>query len=164
MAIINLLNERGQEFNLRETIERYIQNTNKAKDGYMQAAVVGSDIVGSMDTVAKAYGEQDGAKAIHFALTFEPAELTDPKLAREIAQQIGYYIMQEYQVCFAVHDNTENLHIHFVFNSISYLDGCHYTGTEEEILRLINYIASVLYYYEIFNTTEVYVRPNQNIQ
>lgn len=146
MVTFTLLNQRGQEFNLRETIERYITDTNKAKSGYIAGKFVNNDIVDCMDRVARLLGEEGGAKAIHFELSFGPEELTDPELAREIAEHITIFIGQEYQACFAVHENTEQIHIHFVFNSLSYLDGYRYTGTTEENLRLADYVASVLYY------------------
>lgn len=148
MAILNLLNQRGQEFNPTETIERYITNRSKAKSGYIGGELVNEDIVGCMDTVASLLGEKDGAKVIHFMLIFQREELNDLKTALKIAQQVTSFIGQEYQVCFAIHeDNPKNLHIHFVFNCLSYLDGYRYTGTTEENLRLGNYVAKVLSYY-----------------
>ena len=75
MVTFTLLNQRGQEFNLRETIERYITDTNKAKSGYIAGKFVNNDIVDCMDRVARLLGEEGGAKAIHFELSFGPEEL-----------------------------------------------------------------------------------------
>ncbi len=131
---------------MKETIDRYITDASKAISGYVSGRFITSDIPNCMDKVADLLGEKGGAKAIHFELLFEPAELTDPELACEIAELIATYIGQEYQVCYAVHEDTEKLHIHFIFNSLSYLDGYRYTGTTEENLRLADYVSAVLRY------------------
>lgn len=145
MANFNLLNQRGQEFRPAETIDRYILNHTKAKSGYIGCD---EDIIDSMDVIT-AVQEQKRTGVIHFTLQFEPEELTDPQIAYRIACQIADCIEQKYQACFAVHEDTEKIHIHFVFNSIRYIDGNRFSGTTQENLRLADDIAEVLSYYGI---------------
>ena len=145
MTIFNLLNQRGQEFHPAETIDRYILNRTKAKSGYIGCD---KDIVNQMDTIT-AVQEQKRTGVIHFTLLFTPDELTDPQIAFYIGQQIAEYIEQEYQTCFAVHEDKEKLHIHFVFNSVRYLDGNRFAGTTQENQRLASYSAEVLRHYRI---------------
>ena len=61
-------------------------------------------------------------KVIHFILSFAAHEYITPADAfRE-----GYNIcnlLPEYQIKFAVHQDTNNLHIHFAINPISLIDG-----------------------------------------
>lgn len=52
-------------------------------------------------------------------------------------------------MCFAVHEDKAKVHIHFVFNSIRYIDGNRFSGTTQENLRLADDIAEVLNYYGI---------------
>ena len=145
MAIFNLLNQSGQEFRPAEVIDRYIRNLSKAKSGYISCD---EDIIDSMDTMTAVQGEKQTG-VIHFTLQFEPEELTDPQIAYAIAQQIANYIEQEYQVCFAVHEDSEKIHIHFVFHSIRYIDGNRFSGSTQENLCLAENIAEVLSYYGI---------------
>lgn len=145
MAIFNLLNQREQEFRPAEVIDRYIRNRTKAKSGYINCD---EDIIDIMDLITTMQS-QKRTGVIHFTLQFEPEELTDPQIAYAIAFQITDYIEQEYHVCFAVHEDTEKIHIHFVFHSICYTDGSRFSGSTQENLCLADNIAEVLNYYGI---------------
>lgn len=46
--------------------------------------------------------------------------------AADVAQRIADYIGQRFQTVFAVHINTANIHVHFVINRVSYIDGSIY--------------------------------------
>ena len=154
MAIISFLNENGGPLNPYErldplkTIERYITDKNKAKSGFIgHGALLDDDLVGCMNIASALFGELDGAKVYHMVLSFSPEEVSDPEFAHEIARHICYCIEAAYQVCYAVDENTNNLHIHFVFNSSSYLDGQFYYATEQENKRLSDFIARILNFY-----------------
>lgn len=144
MAIINLWNQRGQELDPTKTINQFILDRTKAKSGFIRGDVINDDIVAHMDAIASLHEENIGANVIHFTLEFGPTELTDPLAACRIAQQIVSYIEQEHQICFAVHEDRGNLHIHFVFNAFPYLGGHYYTGATTENLHLADYIARIL--------------------
>ncbi len=45
--------------------------------------------------------------------------------------QIAAYYAHRYQIVFGVHENTENLHIHFVFNTVSFVDGLKYNNMDK---------------------------------
>lgn len=153
MAYMTFLNRNGKNMhpyeclNPLETIEKYIMDSRKAKHNYIGAGVLmDDDFVGCMNIISAFYGETEGAQVYHFVITFLPSEVNDPKIACDIAQQICNSLSVEYQVCFAVHEDTENLHVHFVFNSRSYLDGDVYHATKEEIERLFKFVARLIYY------------------
>lgn len=153
MAYLTFLNNNGEHLrpyerlNPLETIEHYITDSSKAKHNYIGAGVLmDDDYVGCMNIISTFYGETEGAKVYHFVISFSPSEVNDPKVAYDIAQQICYSLSVEYQVCFAVHEDTENLHIHFVFNSSSYLDGDFYYATKEANERLFKFVARVVHF------------------
>ena len=58
----------------------------------------------------------------HYVLSFD-GTVKDPKKVYEIGLEIMDEFFDEYQTVFAVHEDTDNLHIHFGFNSVSYVTG-----------------------------------------
>ena len=57
-----------------------------------------------------------------------------------ISNQIG----PEYQIAFAVHEDTEYPHLHFVFNAVSHIDGHRYRGGKREYHELYHLVRQVL--------------------
>lgn len=45
-----------------------------------------------------------------------------------LALRIGMYYSSRYQIVFGVHTDTRNIHIHFIMNTVSYVDGMMYSG------------------------------------
>lgn len=73
-------------------------------------------------TVRRIYHRDGDIQARHFVLSFS-SEYDDVNAyqAACIANEICLLFQNEYQVIFAVHENTENIHIHFVVNSTNLL-------------------------------------------
>lgn len=149
MATLKTCNKKGKYHDLtaRETVVRYINNPYKTIHGFCGGVhVTENDIADSMEKVAQQFGKTNGVKLRHFVLSFTPDEIDKPEIANAIACQIAMFIGREYQVAFAVHENTENLHIHLVFNSISYVDGHRYYGKKKEYYDLVNFVKHQLYH------------------
>ena len=80
-----------------------------------------------MALVKKSYYKTDGVQLKHFILSFEGGELLD--LDFEDLMKIGFNIgkhFKEYQMVYGVHLDTKHAHIHFVMNTVSYVDGHKY--------------------------------------
>ena len=146
MAILKPINQRGKYHDLeaREDLARYIFNPEKMYSGYCGGVGVTEDVVTSMDQVAHKFQKTNGVQLRHFILAFSLQELDDPYVVNEIACRVAQFIGQEYQVVFAVHENTENLHIHFMLNAISHVDGHRYTGSRKEYYHLVNFLTRFL--------------------
>lgn len=74
-------------------------------------------------TVKQDFGKTDKVQAYHGYMSFKQGEVTP-----EQAHQIGIEFAKEvwgdrFQVIVATHLNTDNLHNHFVINSVSFIDG-----------------------------------------
>lgn len=78
--------------------------------------------VEQIKAVQKFFKKTDGRKMYHYILSF-PDEIKDAKEVYEAGLEIMNKFFNEYQTIFAVHEDTDHLHIHFVFNSVSYLTG-----------------------------------------
>jgi len=77
-----------------------------------------------MMQVKEFYGKLDGRVAMHGIVSLS-AEESDPKNAGKLMLLLNDFMAKlfpEHQVVYAVHTNTENLHIHFVVNTVG-LDG-----------------------------------------
>lgn len=147
MAILKPINKRGKYHDLdaREELARYIFNPQKMYSGYCGGVGVTEDVVGSMNEIASRFEKTKGVQLRHMILSFSPEEIDDPEIVNEIACHVAMFIGQEFQVVFAVHENTENLHVHFMQNHISYKDGHRYSGSKKEYYNLVNFLRKLLW-------------------
>lgn len=77
-----------------------------------------------MMQVKEFYGKLDGRVAMHGIISLSEEE-SDPRNAGKLMLLLNEFmerIFLEHQVVYAVHTNTENLHVHFVVNTVG-LDG-----------------------------------------
>lgn len=144
MALFKFLNVKGRYRgdDARTNVAEYILNPYKAKHGYIGGAYVNMEsiesIVHSMDKIAQQFGKTNGVQLRHFVLSFLPQETRDPQEVCRIGREIMLFVGQEYQAVFAVHENTANLHIHFVLNSVSHVNGDRYYGTRKDYYIMLN--------------------------
>lgn len=99
-----------------------------------------------METVKNIWMKKNGIQLWHVILSFsemESAQYSVPEEARYIAYEICEFFADKYQVVFGIHAGA-NLHIHFVINSISYLDGKRFSGSDTDFYNLRKYAMSVL--------------------
>ena len=59
-----------------------------------------------------------------------------------IASMFALELGRIYQCVYAVHEDTYNMHVHFVFNPVSFVNGHKYSGTKEEHKALKELIAN----------------------
>lgn len=102
-----------------------------------------------MDTTAAKFNKSNGVKVRQFIVSFASQELEDYRIANEIAHKLSAFYRMEYETVYAVHEDTGNLNIHIVINSVSYVDGHRYGGTRKEHHAFLNYAKAVLRPYGI---------------
>ena len=149
MAVLKIANEKGKysDIDSRATLANYVLNEEKAPHYYGGYGVNIIDIAESMDDVAKRFYKTKGVQLRHFIVSFSENEKVTPRKANDIAIAAASFFKHEYQVVFAVHENTANPHIHIFINSISYVDGHRYGGTRKEFYEFFNYLRNILKYY-----------------
>ena len=108
---------------------KYIENDLKTFSG----AFVGghnitstdvSDAVAEMMKIKRFYGKEDGRAALHMMISL-PKEESDVSNASKLMQLCDSVVKEVFpnnQAVYAVHTNTDNLHIHIILNSVG-LDG-----------------------------------------
>ncbi len=146
MAVYNVIGvgEKGKFFDpnsYRDAIN-YIAKSD-------HACYVGGANLTSIETAAEemqqnaAKFHKDKKKRIrHSVLSFKPDENVTAEMANEYAQQMIQHYAPEYQIAYAVHDNTENTHIHFVMNMVS-LNGEKYGGKKKDYYDFQRYMKRV---------------------
>ena len=132
------------------TVITYCCAPEKTKSGYIGGFGINiHDAAEQMESLARTYYKADGIRLRHMVLSFESWEKITPFMAFQIAYQAAWYYGSSYQILFAVHENTTHPHIHFVMNTVSYLDGHKYAGKREDYYNFQQHLRNVLWPYGI---------------
>lgn len=85
-----------------------------------------------MINVKKQFFKTDGIQCFHAVQSFVKGEIT-PERAHEIGMKLAEELWgDKFQVVVTTHLNTDNLHNHFVLNSVSFLDGKRFCNTKKD--------------------------------
>jgi len=90
------------------------------------------------------FGKTDQRQGYHLIISFEEGEV-DADTAFEIVGKIAKeYLGEDYEAVYAVHDNTEHIHGHICFNSVSFKTGKKYRYEKGDWARDIQPITNRL--------------------
>lgn len=158
MALLKFVNSRGkyQDSNATKNVMDYIFNPDKSKRelyGFYQVDPINP--TQSMRDVAEAFGKTAGIQIRHYIISFTKYEICEPIIVNQIARTIITYFQNEYQCVYAIHEDTEYLHIHLVSNAVSYVDGHRYRGNKTEYYNFVSWLKRLLQRYRIY-TFRVY--------
>lgn len=118
----------GGNFDSIEKLLTYATNPDKTEKLFYTTGIncKVDNAVKEMQFIKKLYGKEKGILAFHGYQSFKEGEVTP-----EIAHEIGVRLAEEmwgdrFQVVVSTHLNTDNIHNHFVINSVSFKDGYKY--------------------------------------
>ena len=118
----------GGNFDSIEKLLTYATNPTKTEKLFYTTGIncKVDNAVKEMQFIKKLYGKEKGILAFHGYQSFKEGEVTP-----EIAHEIGVKLAEEmwgdrFQVVVSTHLNTDNIHNHFVINSVSFKDGYKY--------------------------------------
>ena len=118
----------GCNFDSIEKLLTYTTNPDKTEKLFYTTGIncKVDNAVKEMQFIKKLYGKEKGILAFHGYQSFKEGEVTP-----EIAHEIGVRLAEEmwgdrFQVVVSTHLNTDNIHNHFVINSVSFKDGYKY--------------------------------------
>lgn len=69
------------------------------------------------------FGKRDKRQGYHIIISFEEGEVDVPTAFEIVGKFVDEYLKKEYEAVYAVHDNTDHIHGHIIFNSVSFLTG-----------------------------------------
>ena len=121
----------------------YIFNPQKA--AYIGGANISSAQTAAleMEQTAVTFGKNSGKHVRHSIISFDKCEHVTPEQANGYAQRIVQHYSPEYQIVYAIHTNTDEVHIHLVMNQIFYLDGHRYDGKKKDYYDFMQHIRRV---------------------
>ncbi len=97
-----------------------------------------------MLAIKRKYGKLDKRQGYHFIISFKKQEVR-PEAAMEITQKfVEKYFGDDFQCLYATHDNTEHVHSHILFNSVSWRTGKKYRYEKGDWAREIQPIVNEL--------------------
>ena len=154
MAISKLMHMKETAGNpsrhLKRAIE-YIMNPEKTNDQkYVKVnqalhvdEINSEKIYERMLYTKRIFGKEWGRQGYHFIISFADQDHIIPEEAVQIIDEIQReYLKDAYECVSAVHDNTEHLHGHLIFNSIDCVKGMKYHykkgDWEKDILPCVN--------------------------
>lgn len=83
----------------------------------------------------KRYGQKANRRIYHYIVSF-PSSVEDANCVKLAAVEIARIFSGQYQVYYGVHEDEENLHIHFAMNAVSYVDGKKWHKNKRELEKL----------------------------
>ena len=152
MATYKTANHKGKYYDekARGNVISYILDDEKMIHNFFGGVHVNEhDIVGSMNQISEYFHKESGVQIRHFIISFNSYETNNPSMVNEIAMQAVRFLGKAYQTIYAVHENTDFLHIHIAMNPISYIDGHRYRGTKAEHYEFVNFLRGILKHYGI---------------
>lgn len=149
--IINMKNEYYKKDGDVERLLKYIAGEGKDalpnKTAYINACGLKKDpckAAKQIYKVQKKAGKDRGRRCYQLVVSF-PKDFDDKNVVIIVATAIANNIYEKFQNYYGVHVDTDNLHIHFAINAVSYVDGkkWHQSKKEfaefkKEILQVVN--------------------------
>lgn len=129
MCIVKVVNEKYRSFKDVRNLIGYAMNESHCRCGLCGATCLRmgtqDEMTAAMWNVKREFGKTDGRQLLHIVVSFDKVTegWMNPWNAYKIAYDFARIELCGQQVVFGVHDNTDSLHIHFVVNSVSYVNG-----------------------------------------
>lgn len=149
MATLTVYN--GTNMTLTGVIN-YIASNEEHNNLVLDYCAKGADpfrAVSDMLNVKKYYNKMGGNEYVQIVLSLEETEINSGadvmrfKTAVKLAADM-MFDRYKCQLAYAVHGNTENLHAHYVLNSVRYTDGYKLQLGPAELYRLKNSVSVIL--------------------
>ena len=90
------------------------------------------------------FSKTDKRQGYHMIISFVEDEVTADEAFKIIGEFANEYLGKEYEAVYAVHDNTDHIHGHIIFNSVSFLTGKKYRYEKGDWAKYIQPITNRL--------------------
>lgn len=118
---------------------RYIMNPDKTEGGILCAGIntIPDMAYKDMMDTKRRFGKLDKRQGYHIIQSFAPGEIEPDAALRFGMEFIEKYLDNRYEGVAAVHTDKAHVHVHMIFNSVSYIDGRKYHAAQGEFLERI---------------------------
>lgn len=142
MSILRFINGRNRKLSQLKGSIAYVYNPQKVKHGCRGGTGVELDSAyADMKIVKLLHGKTTGRQYIHFVISFD--KVVEYITAFEVCEEVLDYFEGQFQVVFAVHENTANVHGHFILNTVG-ADGHKFRQSKKEMLKFRSYVNEIL--------------------
>ena len=144
MAAVEVIIPLG-EYENKDAVEKVIAYICRLErldlvSGAMVYPITVQDITEQFITVKRFYRRESGKQVFHIIFTFDEYLFTENECMK-LGHKIAKFWSDERQVVFAVHNDTKNLHIHMVINTVAYTNGNYKSYLQiDEIKSYVNNI------------------------
>lgn len=111
------------------------------------------------------FGKTDQRQGYHMIISFVEGEVDAETAFEVIGKFAKEYLGQDYEALYAVHDNTEHIHGHIIFNSVSFRTGKKYRYKKGDWAKQIQPITNRLceeYGLSTIEISEDRAKPSEN--
>lgn len=92
------------------------------------------------------YGKTQGSILHHFVLSYSGYEnYINKKIMIENTNKLVDSFLFGHQCIYALHENTDNLHVHIIFNSVNCLTGMKFPLKQEIYEKIVNFLDCITY-------------------
>lgn len=130
---------------LKDSIN-YVMNPEKTQDGRLVGSVncQPEQAFEQMRATKQKFNKVDKRQGYHLILSFAEDEVSPDTAFEIVGKFVKEYLEPKFEAVYVVHDNTEHVHGHIIFNSVSFLDGSKYRYEKGDWLREIQPITNRL--------------------
>ena len=136
MPIFKIVNKPYQDKDDLKNLLYYVLNPQKLLYAGGKAVMVTTvpEIITQFHTIKSFYCKEDGRQLIHCIISFSDYESNF--LTKEQIIKTGQYfsgeVSQKYQIVYGIHGIDGFFHLHFIINSVSYIDGKKYRANRDD--------------------------------
>ena len=147
MSILRFINGKNRQFPQMKRILDYVMDPHKMRpEGKKGVGISCQDAFADMKFMKILYGKTGGRQYIHFVLSFD--RMVDFQTAFSVCEEVLDVFNSTYQGLFAIHENTLNIHAHFVVNSVG-VNGKKFRISKKDMLQFRGFINRILEKYNL---------------
>lgn len=153
MPIVHFVNCKTQSAGGMKNVIEYIKKESKTKlDSGRLITGINCSAQSAYDefiATKNMFGKTGGRLYYHVVQSFPKGSDIDPQLAHKIACEFAEKAFGKHECVVATHIDREHIHSHFVFNSVSFMDGKKYHSNLDSVTELMHLSDEICMKYNI---------------
>lgn len=107
---------------------KYIMDPDKTEGGrYVSGSnCIPENALAQMLETKRHFGKLDKRQGYHFIISFEEEDITEETAFEVVGQFVKEYLGADFEAVYAIHNDTDHIHGHIVFNSVRCTNGYKY--------------------------------------
>lgn len=107
---------------------KYIMNPDKTENGrYVSgSSCIAENALQQMLDTKRHFGKLDKRQGYHFIISFEEEDVSEDTAFAVVGEFVKEYLGEDFEAVYAIHNDTEHIHGHIIFNSVRCSNGYKY--------------------------------------